>query len=245
MANNTGRNVKFFKNPNRDKPQKPYEPYVPNYQERGIQPAEYHRMIVPGVSGNQPVMVRPDPLPLDNPRAKRPAFQQKLKSKYTAQPTAIPVAQPGNRIIPNVGNNVEQVWSALDGEIVDDMQIDPNQPMIDNNDYMTDQALGYQNGATAQDLPESLQALPFRAQPFTVETSSSEDLFQIVTDLDYDNYLLIVSGVPICSGPQDQIEEQAQLFAFGQHETCDNNPVPLEDIIILKRSRVKVGLFLE
>jgi hypothetical protein len=51
--------------------------------------------------------------------------------------------------------------------------------------------------------------------------------------------------VPLCSGPKEEIEDQARALVFGEHEMCDGNPVPVDDIVILKRVKVKVGLFLE
>ena len=237
--------VKVYKNPSRNKQQKPYTPYTPQHQVWDKEPAMFTATTVSdGVTA-----ARPEPLPLDNPRTKRPAFQRPMPAP--PQPSTQPpprfthniIPNVGNNIIPNVGNNVEQVWSSLDGEILDDLpsNTDPNQPFIDNNDFVTDRALGFQNGATVQDLPTS----SFQAQPFTVETSSPQELLQIMNDLDYDSYLLIVAGTPICSGPQEDIEEQARLFAFGEHETCDNTPISLEDIMIFKKAKIKVGLFLE
>jgi hypothetical protein len=232
-------NVKVYKNSNRNKPQKPYTPYVPQYQVLDKEPATFNAVSVP----SDVALTRPEPLPSDNPRAKRPAFQQPLPAQPIApQVTHNLIPNPTHNLIPNIGNNVEQVWSSIDGEIIDDMppEIDPNQPFIDNNEFVTDAALGFQNGATAQDLPST-----FQQQPFTMETSSPQELLQIMNDLEYDNYLLIVAGTPICSGPQEGIEEQARLFAFGEHETCENTPIPLEDIMIFKKAKIKVGLFLE
>jgi hypothetical protein len=130
--------------------------------------------------------------------------------------------------------------------------------MIDNNDYVSDAALGYQSGPTAADIVSSprnglrgeyQRAYPPQAIEQEIEAvhrpADPEDLLPVLTDLDDEMYLLIVSGVPVCSGPKAEIEDQARALVFGEHEMCDGNPVPVDDIIILKRVKVKVGLFLE
>jgi hypothetical protein len=227
--------VKLYKNPERNK-QKAYKPYIPNYQLLGAEPTKYPggSVVVNGV-----VAPKPEPLPLDNPRAKRPLF----RPEPDPQATVVIPASFGHAPLPNIGNNAEQVWSSIDGKIIDDVSsnIEDNQ-IIDNNDFVTDQAFGFRNGPTAQDLPQD----QFKPQQFTIETQEQKtSLIQIINDLDYDNYLLIVSGEPICSGPQEEIEEQARLFAFGEHETCDNVPVPLEEILVIKKAKIRVGLFVE
>ena len=229
--------VKTIRNPERDKPLV-YKPYVPQYQIEGIEPKPYNGAIVPGAQ-----VARPS---TDNPRLKRAPIQQPY-----AEATVSPVGT-GRGPVPNVGNNMEHTWSSVDGEIVDDISnegIDPNHPMIDNNDFVTDEAFGFRNGLTAADIQPQHRMQPPVALEQEVETvhrpSNSEDLIPIVADLDEEAYLLIVSGTPVCSGPKEEIEDQARAFVFGEHEMCDGNPVPVDDIIILKRVKVKIGLFLE
>ena len=156
---------------------------------------------------------------------------------------------------------MEHTWPSVDGNIVDDLSdqaFDPNREMIDNNEFMTDQALGYQSGFTASDIrpdpyqgkvqieaPESLDIEVITQVARQEIDGQTGDLLQIVNDLEGDSYLLIVTGVPVCSGPKEEIEEQAFALHSGEHEMCDGNPVSLDDIIILKRVKVRVGLLLE
>lgn len=236
MSDTDGK-VKLIKNPDRNKPTA-HKPYVPQYQVHGVEPQEYHGAVVP----NQQ-MVRPQPLPTDNPRARRAPVRQPY-----AEVAPSPI---GRGPLPNVGNNVEQTWSSVDGHIIDDLDqgFDPNQQMVDNNDYVTDTAFGFQNGPTAADIRPNYQAFPPSAIEQEIEAvhhpADPDDLLPILVGLEDDCYLLIVAGVPVCSGPKDEIEEQAKALFYGEHELSDGNPVPVDDIIILKRVKVKVGLFLE
>ncbi len=238
MSDTNGKVKTYHKNPERDKPVTP-KPYVPQYQVRGVEPGVYQGAVVPD---GTPV-ARPN---ADNPRLKRSPIRQPY-----AEATSSPIGA-GRGPVPNVGNNMEHTWSSVDGEIIDDLsgeEIDPNQSMIDNNEFVTEAALGFRNGPTAADLRPQTEYRPAAMLEQEVQairqTTNQEDLVPILADLSYEDYLLIVSGVPVCSGPKEEIEDQARALVFGEHEMCDGNPVPVDDIIILKRVKVKVGLFLE
>ena len=147
---------------------------------------------------------------------------------------------------------MEHTWSSVDGnDIVDDLsgEVDPNHPMVDNNDYVTDEALGFQAGPLASQIakgPQGQVTFEEEVQSHPVHSQdTAQDLVPILADLDDESFLLIVAGVPVCSGPKEEIQDQARALVFGEHEMCDGNPVPIDDIIILKRVKVKVGLFLE
>lgn len=236
MSDTTGK-IKLIRNPDRNKPPE-YKPYVPQYQVHGVEPQEYHGAVVPGGA----VVTRPVPLPSDNPRARRAPVRQPY-----AEATPSPI---GRGPVPNVGNNMEHTWP--NAGIVDDLtdqEVDPNHPMVDNNDFVSDEALGYQNGLTAANIKPQYPTYPAQAIEQEVQATHQpadpDDLIPVLTGLEEDAHLLIVSGVPVCSGPKEEIEEQARLMVFGEHEMCEGNPVPVDDIIILKRVKVKVGLFLE
>jgi hypothetical protein len=194
--------VKVYKNPQRNT-EVAYKPYVPQYQVHGIEPAEYNNGSVPG----NVILSRPKPLPLDNPRGRRSPIQQPY-----ATVTASPI---GKGAVPNVGNNMEHTWSSVDGEIIDDLDnpsYDPHQPMIDNNDFVTPEALGeYQVGLLANDIqpaePKAQVTFEVESIPNVkkLEASNTEDLLPIVADLTENSYLLIVAGVAVCSGPVEEI----------------------------------------
>lgn len=241
--------IKTYKNPHRNEAAE-YKPYVPQYQVWGVEPGEYKSSIVPE---NTPVVQKPQE---SNPRAPRPSLRQPYAAAIPS-----PVGR-GRGPIPNVGNNVEHTWSGVDGEIIDDLSgnVDPNHPMIDNNDYVSPAALGLPT--TREELPALDEVKEPTRTRFTREEvdqafdrgfhqevnaslSSEEDLFLIVRDLAEGSYLLIVGGVPLCSGPKEDIEDQAKALVFGEHEMCDGNPIPDDDIVIIKRVPIKIGLFLE
>lgn len=230
--------AKFYKNPARNN-QPTYKPYVPHYQLEGIEPTKYNSGAIPA---NTPI-ARPEPLPMDNPRASRPLIRQ---------PYAEAVASPLGRgtAPPNVGNNVEQSWSSVDGHLIDDLSnetLDPTHPMIDNNEFMTDTALGgFKSGIDARSVPTNLASgqVKIEQEP-TSQTTDNSELFSIISNLEEDTFLLMAGGTPLCSGPKEEIEELAQSLIFGEHELCDNQPIPQEDIIILKKVKIKIGLFLE
>jgi hypothetical protein len=240
MSDTNGK-VKLYRNPSRTQPE-PYKPYVPQYQVHGKEPQEYQGAIVPGGIA----VARPTALPSDNPRARRAPVRQPY-----AETTVSPIGR-GRGPVPNVGNNMEHSWSSVDGDIVDDLsniEIDANHQMIDNNDFLSDQAFGFQNGLNASDIKHNFTQLPPLGLEQEVEAvhqpADSDDLSSILADLTDEDYLLIVNGVPVCSGPKEEIEDQARALVFGEHAMCDGNPVPVDDIVILKRVKVKVGLFLE
>ncbi len=233
--------TKIYKNPDR-KTTGNYKPYIPQYQIEGVEP-QYHG----GAVESSIKIAKPTALPLDNPRSKRAPFQQPY-----AEIMESPIGR-GKGLVPNVGNNMEHTWSSVEGgELVDDL-VDPDHPMIDNNELVTNEALGYQQGVMAKDVPLQFvpQNIEYEEDSKTEELSDykketdNEDFYSIISALEDDCFLLIVSGTALCSGPKEEIEEQARALVFGDHELCNENPIPIDDIIILKKAKVKVGLFLE
>lgn len=223
--------VKTYKNRKRVTNEN-YTPYVPQYQVLGVEPGEYKSAVVP-----------------ENTRVAKPQEAvQRARKVGVRQPYAESVPSPvgrGRGPIPNVGNNVEHTWSSVDGEIVDDLDqpMDLNHPMVDNNDFVSNTALGL----SQEELPmqNEVKEHRFTVPQETHQVPSDEDLFPVVRDLEEGAYLLIVSGVPVCSGPKEEIEDQAKALVFGEHEMCDGIPVPDDDIVIIKRIPIKIGLFLE
>ncbi len=144
---------------------------------------------------------------------------------------------------------MEHTWSSVDGEIVDDISMDGTHPMVDNNEFVSAAALGL-----SEESHEELPALDevahppqkkFVSPPAATVTPDADDVLPILHNLAEGDYLLLVDGVAVCSGPVDEIQEQARLLVFGEHEMCDGNPIPVDDIVVIKRVPIKVGLFLE
>jgi len=241
----TNNKVKLYRNPERNKSDN-MRIHTPFYQQEGIEPQPYTSPTSPSY---QTGSVRKAPLSLDNPRAPRPAIRQTY-----AEPAPSPVGR-GRGLLPNVGNNMEQTWSAVDGQIVDDISaIDSNETMIDNNDYVSAEALGLppegeelEVSAEEEHLEEVVMGKPektFLTEDELQNALKDEYLSLVLQRLEEDEYLLIVSGECICSGPLEEIQEQARAMAFGEHSLCGDTPIPIDDIVVIKRVPVKVGLFL-
>jgi len=213
--------IKTYKNPERNKAL-PYTPYVPQYTILGIGP-----MPTQGSMGQITKIIQTvqEPLPKDNPRAPRAAIRQ---------PYAEAVPSPlgaGKGFLPNVGNNVEQTWSSLDGAIIDDLDFDDNietetfVPSVSPPQPATKAFL------TKDDLKEAI--------------SVEEDTYYYLQSLDEGDYILFISGDPICSGDLETIQKETKSLVFGDHSLCNGNPIPIDDILVVKRVKLKVGLFLE
>lgn len=232
----TNGKIKIYKNPARNRPEA-RKPYVPQYQLMGVEPEEYKSPLAPGYH------IAKSPGSKDNPRAPRPVIRQPY-----AETVNSPIGR-GRGPLPNVGNNVEQTWSSVDGEIVDDMALDadPSHSMVDNNEFVTNEALGLpEEEVVEEELPEpQAQDTSFLPENVLQEALNNEILYKVLADLEEDTYLLLVSGDVVCSGPLDFIQDTTRELVFGEHELTHGNPVSVDDIVVIKRVKVKVGVFLE
>lgn len=121
---------------------------------------------------------------------------------------------------------VKQSWASLDGNIIDDnFARNQSQQLIDNNDFYTEEAF------------DSLEE--------GENHNTAQNLFSAVNELDDDSYLLLVHNEPICSGPISEIENEVRSLIFGEHSLCNGEPISEESIIVLKKIKIKVGVFLQ
>ena len=229
------------------------KPYVPQYKQLGIEPTVIGK---PQVVQNR----QPQPVP-DNPRAYRNP-QLANNQPYAQQ---VPTGSVGRKPFPNIGNNAEQTWSGVDSDIIGDLSgIDPNEPMIDNNEYVSAESLGFSNdevyvkansGTMAPQHPPQNNFAPNNASvvpslqseappPSQQDQLNEQCLSSILQQLDEGDYLLLVNGDCVCSGPLEDVQEQARLLVFGEHVSCNGEPVPISSIVVLKKVAIKVGLFL-
>lgn len=247
----TDKKVKVYKNPARNRPE-PHKQYVPQYQLMGVEPDEYKSPLTPGY---KPEVAAPS---TDNPRAPRAVVRQPY-----AEAVPSPIGR-GRGLLPNVGNNMEQTWSGVDG-VIDDLTVEPDQTMVDNNEYVSAAALGLPEETEEEILPQLDEVAnpprkfftsqpPAPAQPEEktfltkneLENALSEEyLSTVIKQLEEEDYLLLVSGQAICSGPEEYVQEQTRLLIFGEHELYGGNPVSVDDIVVIKRAKIKVGVFLE
>ena len=226
--------IKFYKNSDRNKTVA-HTPYVPQYQQLGIEPEEYKNPLSP--LGTHVTIVKPEPLPKDNPRVPRSVIRQSY-----AEAVASPIGR-GKGPVPNVGNNMEHTWSSIDGEIIDDLtesKVDPNHEMIDNNDFVdmevdavsiisSEEEFTNKNFLTEEDLKAVIK----------------EDNCSVFQSLPEGDCILMVNDIVICSGLTNDIEEQVRDLIFGEHKLYGGSPVDINNIVVLKKVKIKVGVFLE
>lgn len=225
--------VKIYKNPERNKTAN-YQPYVPQYQVFGLEPEEYKSPALPtNVAVAKSIPNAP------NPRLAKPAIRQPYAENIPS-----PVGR-GKGPVPNVGNNMEHTWSSVDGEIIDDIspqEVEADQSMIDNNDYVTDVALGLPKETEMMNRDNSSTSKFITEDEFKSALNKEQINFQLLNENDY---VLLIEDSLICNGSLDEVQEHARALVFGEHELCDGNPVPIDDIVVLKRVKIKIGLFLE
>jgi hypothetical protein len=223
-------NVKTYKNPARNEAVL-YKPYVPQYLILGRDPSA-NVMPAPELNQHTTKLEIPETLPKDNPRASRAPIRQPY-----AELVQSPIGK-GKGFLPNVGNNVEQTWSSLEGDVIDD--IDLNLDMVDNNEFVDIEDVEEQSKLELKtfDKVKSVKQLEL-----TVDDKT--DIYSCVKSLEEGDYLLLINEMPVCSGDLDVVQAEAKSLVFGDHSICNGNPIPIDDILVIKRVKLKVGLFLE
>jgi hypothetical protein len=224
--------VKVYKNPARNKPDA-FKPYIPQYQIKGVEPQEYKSPLAPGYHTE---VAKPS---TDNPRQPRPVIRQPY-----AEAVPSPIGR-GRGLLPNVGNNMEQTWSSVDGEIVDDLTEAPqeDESLVDNNEYVTNEALGLPPDAplvVEYDEPE--EEAP---EEIEYSTELGSLLYQSLLHMEDGNYLLLIKGQIVEAGTLEHIQEVTRALVFGEHAEYEGNPVPVDDILVIKKAKIEVGVFLE
>lgn len=200
--------IKLYKNSERNVTVA-HQPYVPQYQILGLDPEEYKISTIPS---DTPISKGSEV----NPRDKKPVMRTSIPTNSVQKKNSIP----------NVGHNRDYTWSGVDNQIIDDLaDVEIMSPMIDNNDYISDDALG----VVSQDVNNK------------EKIESASDLSSVKED----EYVLIVNETIICSGDLKVVESQVKDLVFGDHELCDGQPIPVQELIVMKRVAIKIGVFLE
>lgn len=218
--------TKHYKNQIKNRTPPAPATYIPQYKLLDIEPTPY-----PGTTNLRAVATKIPSMP--NPtRAPRPMMN------LNQVVATLPNSTTGFKYpLPNVGNGTDHLWSRPGQDIIDDFDnVDPNHPMIDNNDYIEPEELK---------MSPSVISIETNNSTHSVVDNSLQDLSEIVQELVDNAYLLIVEGSPLCSGTLEDVQEQAKALVFGEHEVCDGQPVPVEKITVLKKVPIKIGLFLE
>lgn len=210
--------TKFIPNSNRNIKGPAYKPYVPQYKLRGLEPQDFV-----GTKGekfltpHKPIVVKGTP----DMSLCKPTFRGMPSAQNVPFAEAVSTQQAFD--IPNIGNNNENVWSGIDQFVIDDMGLDQNHQMIDNNNFV--------------DIDAGTSKVVSDAIPTDVISNQIE--------MNDDEYLLAIEDNIIATGSRETIEEQVRQLVFGEHELCDGKQIPANDIMVLKRLKIKVGVFLE
>jgi hypothetical protein len=208
---------KYWKNLARDKKPK-VAPYVPQWQLLGTEPVPVDF----GNPNNPQQLTRHAPFIAHTaPRNKRETIHSVSANVPFAE--VVPTANRHTATLPNVGNNIENTWAAFDDAMNESGNfaegVDPNHPMIDNNDFVEDQSNSQE------------------------EYIMVEDASQL--NVEYNEYVLMVNGEIISTGALDPIQEEVRALVFGEHPLTQNQAVDPDNIVVLKRIKIKVGVFLE
>ena len=192
----------------------PYQPYVPQYKLMGIEPkdtysANEHRQFN---THNRPILVKGKP----------DMFQAAAKPISRNVPFAeLPPNTQQTQPILNVGNNIENTWTEVDGNIIDDVglnNVQSNASMIDNNEYVEIES------STASSIPETI-------------TNN-------IAVLD-EEYWLCMDNSIIAAGSLNFIENEVKELVFGEHQLCKGKAISADDLIVLKKVKIKVGVFID
>lgn len=150
--------------------------------------------------------------------------EKKAKSPPSRQPYA-EAKTPFKGGIPNTGNNMEHSWVEGNKEIIDDLELDfpdyksdPSHKLIDNNDFLSveeDELVDF-----SEDDNSEMEELEFNS-------------------LNEGNYALLIQGTLFFVGTSEEIEEHINSLIFN-----DKNPISPDDIMVLKRMPIKIGVFL-
>jgi len=219
--------IKLYKNPYRNSSssnEEKSEPYVPNYKIMGID----EELLVSNLENSSDFVKLQNQQEDDesNPRLRKLSIRQETNESNRQN--------IGGLV--NVGNNMDYTWSGVDGEIFDDISsvvLDANKEMIDNNNFVEVSDL-------IEKTTDTNKINSFK-EKLTEEFRQKSSSFNLLNEEDY---ILMIDDTVIAVGSVNDIEEQANLLVFGDHEICDGNPIPAENILVLKRVKINIGLFL-
>ena len=207
--------TKIFKNPARET-RETVKPYVPQYKLRGLEPEQIPSAFIASEASKKAFLTKHAPvISYDNPRT-RPPPTISVNVPYAE---TVDTFLSKDQTLPNVGNNMETTWAGVDEMVVDDLginqNIDPNAPMIDNNEN---------DPSNYSDIPNTIQ----KPRALQIEDGQVEN----------HDYMLIVNKEIISTGSLEQIQDEVRSLVI-EHD------IPIEAIIVFKQMKIKMGIFIE
>lgn len=195
--------------------------YVPNYKKMNIEP----KVMQPANSA-QFVISRGS---TSNPRERVAPQTRTVPFAEVVVDDAFPI---GAGPVPNIGNNIEHTWAGVDHDVVDDIGLDNDTPMIDNNDYVDIESVAI--GDVSQRIQEDEDMLAYQAMnvPDTIDTKKLSE------------YSLLIFGEFYSSGTLEDIQKEVTDILYNQHALSEHATITLEDITVLKKMSIKFGVFI-
>lgn len=120
----------------------------------------------------------------------------------------------------------QEMFVGVDGDNLDEEGENipfENGHVIDNNDYVN---LGYDSTPTAA----------------AVEPEPLEDN---VAAPQVGDYILMVLGKLVTSGPIEKIQSRVKNIMYGEDAAFSSLEISMDDIVVLKRVNIKVGIFID
>jgi hypothetical protein len=119
--------------------------------------------------------------------------------------------------------------------------------MIDNNDFVTESALGL-------DMEDNVDLSLGQGQSFMTEKElknalNQEHVSNVETALSGykfsdDEVILMIKNVVFAIGDMTIIEKTVRELIFGEHPMCAGTPILVEDLLVFKNVPIKIGVFL-
>lgn len=183
---------------------------------------------------------------IKNPFRSIPKTQTKYEPEYVrhgitpknAPETIATVAIPASRkrdLNSTIQQLVPEVFNSINGQ---DFDIDGNEILfetghiIDNNEFVS---FGY----APNQIPQTIEI----QTPFVVEAATPEK--QDNTTPQVGEYILMVRGKLITTGNLDKVEKIVRGIIYGENKEFIGQGILVDDIVVLKRVDIKVGIFVE
>jgi len=219
----------------------PYKPYTPQYRELGIDPVKFPVHKLPA-QGNPPPMRQsqsaervPFAAAFSNKRREAQSALSSPVSRNVPYAEAVPVLKQ-TAAVPNVGNNIETTWTSLNdfSTYEDFTSVDARHPMVDNNDFIQEEAYGF--GVPAID-PNQPSRPPLRIENAPVQ--QADQTMPLVNE-----YVLLVRGEILAMGVKEAIQNEVEALMYGERPSANGSAIDPKDIVVMKRIPINVGVFL-
>jgi hypothetical protein len=213
---------KFFANPARKQPAKPYQPYTPEWQQRGLDPNE-----------GDGVHTLPQPKQVSILHSRREAQSAQTFVPPNVPYADVPALTPAAHLnIPNSGNNFEQMWH---GPLVSEDEF------IDNNEFVDVEGL---QGETGQflDAEPFVDTEPFQGRVAAPPEPARPSVEAGNGDIPVGGYAIVLDSNVVATGSHSEMEQVVSAMIFGEYNGIK---IPPEQIIVLQRKAIKAGVFID